>query len=99
MGGAINAASFIYAPVVVAAKSRKPAGLLIGDSMTEGIQDTIDPPSDKGLLARTVGPFMACSAFCNQAHQENKLIGKTSHLTDLAAYFTHAVINLGVNNI
>jgi hypothetical protein len=83
----------------ILSQTKKVSVALIGDSRNFGSKDTYDASGDLGELSRTIGPQFA---YMNMGVESDRAaFWVTNHASRLAlcAYASHAIIELGVNDI
>ena len=89
-----------YAPYLAVASIIQPSVLIIGDSRVHGTYDTIsDASSDIGNIARSVGPSFGYTKHSSGGNGVAAFIASHAQCVAAQAYFSHVVIELGVNDL
>ncbi|WP_375408521.1 hypothetical protein [uncultured Methylobacterium sp.] len=99
MGGTISNASFVYAAISITSQIDQPSWMPLGDSLTRGLVDTIDPPGDKGFLARLIGPSAGYILAAEEGLQAAHVVANNDYLISLASSVSHVPVALGTNDI
>lgn len=87
----------IYGPIAILAQTSIKSVIIFGDSRVAGVQDTSGAP-DRGNTARALGPTMAYANLGVSGDWAATLCGGQLRMA-LLPYFTHSVIESGVNDI
>lgn len=102
MGGTFTSSDTINQrrPIAIVSQTRRPSALLIGDSRMFGVTDTYsDTSGDKGEIARSIGPTLAYTNAGIPGDSATKFSASHTQRVALADYFSHVVLNLGINDM
>lgn len=88
-----------FGSVAIVAQTLMPSVALIGDSRCSGAGDTYDASGDLGELARSIGPSMGYVNLGVEGDIASAWTAATNRQALVKAYCSHAVIQLGVNDI
>ncbi|WP_354258090.1 hypothetical protein [Bradyrhizobium sp. F1.13.3] len=99
LGGAYTASSGItrYSPMIIAARTRKPSILVIGDSKGYGENDTGDTSGDIGEVQRWISPSFANACWAIRGRDASQFNANSAIQASMASFFTHLINEDGIN--
>lgn len=100
--GGTSSPNYLYKPLVIAGRTKKPSILILGDSRQEGnsaSEGFTGTSDDIGEIARTIGPYFAYANLGKGSDGVVKFIASYAGRRSLGSYFSHIICGYGYNDV